>query len=105
MESAGAEASDALQKNCLHGICRGCKNLGDNKELSCSLQGTDYPDSILMLSFSSIIPGFNFRIAEFAKKSGFRVFYYISPKLWAWKESRVEKSQEVCRQDVYYFPV
>ena len=36
-------------------------------------------------------PGFNLRIAEFAKINGFRVFYYISPKFWAWKEKRVEK--------------
>jgi lipid-A-disaccharide synthase len=34
-------------------------------------------------------PGFNLRIAEFAKKNGLKVFYYISPQIWAWKQSRV----------------
>ena len=35
-------------------------------------------------------PGFNLRIAEFAKNLGIKVVYYISPQLWAWKEGRVE---------------
>lgn len=35
-------------------------------------------------------PGFNLRIAKFAKSLGIRVVYYISPQLWAWKEGRVE---------------
>ncbi|MFN8364826.1 MAG: hypothetical protein U0T78_06135 [Cloacibacterium normanense] len=33
-------------------------------------------------------PGFNLRIAEFAKNLGIKVVYYISPQLWAWKEGR-----------------
>lgn len=36
-------------------------------------------------------PGFNLRIAEFAKGLGIKIIYYISPQLWAWKEGRVEK--------------
>jgi lipid-A-disaccharide synthase len=35
-------------------------------------------------------PGFNLRIADWAKQQGIRVFYYISPTIWAWKENRVE---------------
>jgi lipid-A-disaccharide synthase len=34
-------------------------------------------------------PGFNLRIAKWAKLQGFQVHYYISPKVWAWKKSRV----------------
>ncbi len=45
------------------------------------------PDVVVLIDY----PGFNLRIAEFAKKNNFRVFYYISPKLWAWKEFRVKK--------------
>jgi lipid-A-disaccharide synthase len=45
------------------------------------------PDAILLIDY----PGFNMRIAEWAKKEGIRVFYYISPTVWAWKENRVEK--------------
>ena len=36
-------------------------------------------------------PGFNLKIAEFAKSQGIKVFYYISPKVWAWNKSRVSK--------------
>ena len=35
-------------------------------------------------------PGFNLRIAKWAKEQGLRVVYYISPQVWAWKESRVK---------------
>lgn len=44
------------------------------------------PDVLILIDY----PGFNLRIAEFAKKLGIRVVYYISPQLWAWKENRVE---------------
>jgi lipid-A-disaccharide synthase len=49
-------------------------------------------------------PGFNFRIAEFACRSGFRVFYYISPKLWAWKENRVKRVKKYVNRMYIIFP-
>ncbi len=45
------------------------------------------PDAIILVDY----PGFNLRIAEFAHNEDFRVFYYISPQIWAWKTSRVHK--------------
>ncbi len=45
------------------------------------------PDVLILIDY----PGFNLRIAEFAKEQGIRVFYYISPQIWAWKQSRVHK--------------
>jgi len=36
-------------------------------------------------------PGFNMRIAEWARQQGLRIVYYISPQVWAWKENRVKK--------------
>ncbi|MDP3435666.1 MAG: lipid-A-disaccharide synthase [Bacteroidales bacterium] len=44
------------------------------------------PDILILIDY----PGFNFRIAKFAKQNRLKVFYYISPKVWAWKESRIE---------------
>jgi lipid-A-disaccharide synthase len=44
------------------------------------------PDVIVCIDY----PGFNLRIAEWAHKTGFRTVYYISPQVWAWKESRVK---------------
>lgn len=45
------------------------------------------PDVIVFIDF----PGFNLRIAEWAKKNGFKTVYYISPQIWAWKEKRIHK--------------
>lgn len=44
------------------------------------------PDVLILVDY----PGFNLRIAKFAKLLGIKVIYYISPQLWAWKEGRVE---------------
>lgn len=43
------------------------------------------PDALILIDY----PGFNLRIAEFAHKQGIKVFYYISPQVWAWKKKRV----------------
>lgn len=44
------------------------------------------PDVLILVDY----PGFNLRIAKFAKSLGIKVIYYISPQLWAWKEGRVK---------------
>ncbi len=48
------------------------------------------PDVLVLIDY----PGFNLRIAEWAKKQGIKVVYYISPQVWAWKENRVKKMKE-----------
>ncbi|GGG40795.1 lipid-A-disaccharide synthase [Bizionia arctica] len=45
------------------------------------------PDVIIFIDY----PGFNLRIAKWAKLKGFKTFYYISPQIWAWKESRIKE--------------
>lgn len=45
------------------------------------------PDVLILVDY----PGFNMRIAEWAKQQGIKVVYYISPQVWAWKENRVKK--------------
>jgi lipid-A-disaccharide synthase len=44
------------------------------------------PDVLILIDY----PGFNLRIAEWAKKKGIKVVYYISPQVWAWKANRVK---------------
>lgn len=44
------------------------------------------PDAIIFIDY----PGFNLRIAKWAKSQGYKTIYYISPQLWAWKENRVK---------------
>jgi len=43
------------------------------------------PDAVILIDY----PGFNLRIAEFVKSLGIKVYYYISPQIWAWKTGRV----------------
>ena len=43
------------------------------------------PDVLVLIDY----PGFNLRIAKWARAQGLRVVYYISPQVWAWKEGRV----------------
>lgn len=45
------------------------------------------PDVIILVDY----PGFNLKIAKFAKENNFKVVYYISPQVWAWKKNRVHK--------------
>lgn len=44
------------------------------------------PDVLILIDY----PGFNLKMAAFARKLGIPVYYYISPKIWAWKESRIK---------------
>ena len=44
------------------------------------------PDVVIFIDY----PGFNMRIAKWAKKKGIKTHYYISPQIWAWKESRIK---------------
>ena len=55
------------------------------------------PDVIIYIDY----PGFNMRIAEWAKKLGFQNHYYISPQIWAWKEGRIK----AIKRDVDYMYV
>jgi len=58
------------------------------------------PDLILLVDY----PGFNLKIAEFAFKNNFKVNYYISPKVWAWKFSRVNKIKKYVNRMFVIFP-
>ena len=62
------------------------KNLNQAKQDILSYQ----PDALILIDF----PGFNLKIASFAKKHGIKVFYYISPKVWAWNQKRVLKIKQ-----------
>lgn len=45
------------------------------------------PDVLIFIDY----PGFNLRIAKWARKKGYRTHYYISPQIWAWKEGRIKE--------------
>ncbi|MFO7923722.1 MAG: lipid-A-disaccharide synthase [Bacteroidales bacterium] len=58
------------------------------------------PDALILVDY----PGFNLRIAKFAGKLGTRVFYYISPKVWAWNQSRVKTIKKYVDHMLTIFP-
>ena len=58
------------------------------------------PDVVILIDY----PGFNFKIAEFAHKTGFKVFYYIAPKVWASREGRIEKLRRYVDRLFIVFP-
>jgi len=49
------------------------------------------PDAIILIDY----PGFNLKVAKWAHKKGYKVFYYISPQVWAWKRRRVYNIKKV----------
>lgn len=58
------------------------------------------PDALILIDY----PSFNLRIAEKAKKLGIPVFYYISPKIWAWKKWRVRDIRRLVRRMLSILP-
>lgn len=58
------------------------------------------PDALILVDY----PGFNLRIAEFAHEKGFKVFYYVSPQVWAWKRGRVKKIKASVDRMLVIFP-
>ena len=72
------------------------------KNLSfCKKDIIDYnPDVLILVDY----PGFNLRIAEFAHKKGFKVVYYISPQIWAWKQGRVKKIKKIVDKMIVILP-
>ena len=58
------------------------------------------PDVVILIDY----PGFNFKIAEFAHKAGYKVFYYIAPKVWASREGRIRKLKAFVDKLFIVFP-
>ena len=90
MEQAGATLVKHYRDLAFMGFAEVVKNLPailQNIKF-CKQDILDYnPDVLVLIDY----PGFNLRIAEWAKQKGFRTVYYISPQVWAWKENRVKK--------------
>jgi lipid-A-disaccharide synthase len=52
------------------------------------------PDCIILIDY----PSFNLKVAKYAKSLGIPVYYYISPKIWAWKQWRVKSIRKLVRR-------
>ncbi|HEY8402411.1 MAG TPA: lipid-A-disaccharide synthase [Cytophagaceae bacterium] len=94
MHSAGVEVLKPYQEISFMGFAEVLTNAGKIfralKECKEHILGFK-PDVVILVDFA----GFNLRVAKFAKESGIKVYYYISPKVWAWNQSRAWKIKAV----------
>ena len=58
------------------------------------------PDVLILIDY----PGFNLRIAEFARRQRIKVVYYISPQIWAWKQNRIKKIKKTVDKMLVILP-
>lgn len=103
MKAQGAEIVKHISEISFMGFVEVAMNLKTilrNLKL-CKNDIIDYkPDAVILIDY----PGFNMRIAEFAHHAGFKVHYYISPQVWAWKQSRVKKIRKYVDQMYVILP-
>ena len=103
MEAAGAKLLKHYRDTAFMGfvvILKNLKTISANLEL-CKQNIMEFrPDVVILIDY----PGFNLRIADFASKEGLKVFYYISPKFWAWNEKRVAKVKKFVDRMYIIFP-
>lgn len=88
MESAGAHIAKHYRDLAFMGFVEVLLNLRTifkNIDFCKSDIESFAPDALILIDY----PGFNMRIAKWAKQKGIKVFYYISPQIWAWKQNRV----------------
>ena len=88
MEAAGATLIKHYSQLAFMGFAEVIMNLpAIFKNIAfCKKDITEFkPDVLILIDY----PGFNLRIAEWARKQGLKIVYYISPQIWAWKENRI----------------
>jgi lipid-A-disaccharide synthase len=103
MEHAGAHLVKHYKDIAFMGFAEVIKNLpAIFKNLRfCKEDITGFqPDVIILIDY----PGFNLRIAKWAKEKGYKIVYYISPQVWAWKEGRVKEIKKVVDKMLVILP-
>lgn len=88
MQNAGGELVKHYRDLAFMGFVEVLKNLRTifRNIAFCKKDILDFqPDALVLIDY----PGFNLRIAKWAKQQGIKVIYYISPQIWAWHTSRV----------------
>ncbi len=103
MREAGAEIVRHYKDTAIMGFINVVRKLGTlrgNIRYCCEDIREWQPDVVILVDYA----GFNLRIARFAKKIGVKVFYYISPKIWAWNTGRVKKIKKYVDRMFTIFP-
>ena len=104
---AAAGGRDNLRKHynetSFFGIVQVVKNLGTIRRQmrECQSDVAEFaPDVLILVDY----PGFNMKMARWAKEHGIRTFYYIAPKVWAWREWRVKAIRKYVDRLFIIFP-
>jgi lipid-A-disaccharide synthase len=103
MEAAGAKLVKHYHDLAFMGFIEVIRNLPTilHNLKFCKQDILEYkPDVVVLIDY----PGFNLRIAKWAKENGFKVIYYISPQVWAWKESRTKMIKKVVDKMLVILP-
>ncbi len=103
MQAQGGELVKHYRETAFMGFVTVLKNLGKiraNFKLCKADLLRFQPDVLILVDY----PGFNLRMAKFAKQHNIKIYYYISPKIWAWKESRVKKIKAYVDKMFTIFP-
>lgn len=103
MQESGCEIVRHYKDTAIMGfvaVLHNLKKLKANIRACCDDIERWKPDVVILVDYA----GFNLRIARFAKSTGIRVFYYISPKLWAWNTGRVKQIRENVDRMYVIFP-
>jgi lipid-A-disaccharide synthase len=103
MEKQGADLFVHYSEVSFMGFWEVIKNLGRIRKVlnTCKKKVLiENPDHLILIDF----PGFNLRMARFAHEQGISVTYYIPPKVWAWKASRIKQLQQYVTHLYIIFP-
>ncbi len=81
-------------------VAMNIRSIFDNFSLAKEGMKAFQPDRVILIDY----PGFNLRMAKFAKEEGFHVSYYIAPQVWAWKAGRTKQLKAYCDQVLVILP-
>jgi lipid-A-disaccharide synthase len=83
-------------------VFRHRKEIKDNFRIAREALLAEKPDALILIDY----PSFNLKMAEFCRKHlpNTRIYYYVPPKIWAWKSWRVHKIARLCDEVLGIFP-
>jgi lipid-A-disaccharide synthase len=90
LQAQGMELVEHIRNTNFMGFVQVAQNIGTIRRLFKTVKADIQswkPDVVVLIDY----PGFNLRMAKFIHGLGIRVFYYISPTIWAWKKGRIEQ--------------
>lgn len=105
MASAGCRLYQHVRFMAFMGFVPVLRNMGQvrrNFRLTHEALLTEQPDALILIDY----PSFNLQIAAFCRKHlpQTKIFYYIPPKVWAWKRRRIHKIARLCDEVLGIFP-